>query len=561
MKKTPTIAVAIILQALLLLYALGCSVKAVTSEKGDVRTAPHIKKGIRSDDSLIQEAINLENVAFTYLEKGNDNLAIENAQKALEAKGLPEDVKHRLFLLISDASLRKGDFAKGVEYLIYAYSLTIEEKEKEEILDKVTDISARLTGEEIDNVTGKTGYVYPAGFLVLQKARLYEQQGLLENAIETIMVFMMEFPGHELSEEAKALAARLSETLEVDRNAIGCLLPLSGTYGKSGNEVLSGIEAALLEHNSRPDVLPIRIVIKDSKGDKNAADQALRELVGPDRVIGVIGPMITAEHVAETAQALEVPIITLTQKENITKAGNYVFRCFLTPTQQVEKLLSYAIDEKGITRFSILYPNDQYGLKFMTLFKEAVVSKGAEVNVVESYESGQTDFTGQIKRLKELSIGSQALFIPDGPDKIALIAPYFRYNNISGLLLMGTNLWYSPQLLKQAAWDMQGAVFPVSFFSEDTDEQTHSFVGRFKGMFGKEPGFLEAQGYDAANLFFHLLDSSPVSSRSALRDALRGVATVPTVTGFLSFDETNDAVKDLSLLKIVEKKFVKVGKE
>ena len=105
--------------------------------------------------------------------------------------------------------------------------------------------------------------------------------------------------------------------------------------------------------------------------------------------------------VLASAQEKRIPIITLSQKENIAEIGDYVFRNFITPKMQVETIVSYAIDMLGLSRFAILYPDDKYGTGFMTLFQDEVMAYGGEIVAVEPYNPDQTDFAEPIKTLLE----------------------------------------------------------------------------------------------------------------------------------------------------------------
>mgnify|MGYP000287749782 CR=1 FL=1 len=55
-------------------------------------------------------------------------------------------------------------------------------------------------------------------------------------------------------------------------------------------------------------------------------------------------------------QQMGIPIITLTQKDNIPEIGDKVFRNFITPKMQVQTLSSFSVESLGLFRFAILSP-------------------------------------------------------------------------------------------------------------------------------------------------------------------------------------------------------------
>jgi len=346
-----------------------------------------------------------------------------------------------------------------------------------------------------------------------------------------------------------------------------------------------GIELALNQFNAQPNVNPIQLLIKDSKGDPNEAVRAVESLALKDCVTGVIGPMITSESAAIKAQGLKVPIMTLTQKPDITKLGDYVFRNFLTLSLQVKAIVAYAVQELGIKKFAILYPEERYGISFMNRFWDELIVHGAEIVGIESYGVDQTDFADVIKKLvglyyprpeepattpptdqppeeeekePEPIIDFGAVFIPDTFEKISLIAPQFPYYDVADAILLGTNLWHSDKLIQVARGYVQGAIVPNGFFLNSPSPGVKDFVKSFKEVFDICPGFLEAQAYDAASIMFQLVNHPEVRSRRSLKTAFMNVKDFPGVTGLTSFDEAGDVNKQIYILKIKGRQFVQI---
>ena len=201
------------------------------------------------------------------------------------------------------------------------------------------------------------------------------------------------------SAASRQLLETLGRALLYRRYTIGVLLPLTGPYSVFGQRALTGVELALAEA-SRQNPL-VEVIVKDTGGDHRRAAQAVIDLHDAG-VAAIIGPIAAAPSAAETAQRLRMPIVTLTQREGITSIGDYVFRNFITPRMQAEALVTYAVQAKGLKRFAIFYPEDNYGKTFMNLFWDEVIRQEAFVVGVESYDVEQTDFAGAIKKFAGL---------------------------------------------------------------------------------------------------------------------------------------------------------------
>ena len=345
--------------------------------------------------SLVEDA--RFNVILAYYEQGSYSAAIKSAISALGFAATRYQ-KSRIYDLMGYSYSANNEFEDAIKSYMIAYELA-EPQKRTEILSKVKEVIACLKEPELNSLLEVYKHRVPSGHLRLQLAKEYASEDRIQPAIDVLSDFFSLFPQHEELETAMALMDELKLGLLTNRFSIGCILPLSGPYEKFGNRALTGIELALNQFNTQPDVNQIQLVIKDSKGDPNEAARAVESLVLDDGVIGIIGPMITSESAAVQAQALKVPIMTLTQKPDITKLGDYVFRDFLTLSQQVKAVVSYTVHELGIKRIAILYPEERYGIASMNTFWDVSILHGAEIVGVESYGPDQTDFADAIKKL------------------------------------------------------------------------------------------------------------------------------------------------------------------
>jgi len=146
---------------------------------------------------------------------------------------------------------------------------------------------------------------------------------------------------------------------------------------------------------------------------------------------------------------------------------------------QVNALVTYSIHNLGIKHFAILYPDDNYGTKMMNMFWDEVLRQGGQIRGVESYSGKQTDFGREIKSLTGLNFSEEdeasgekpvpivdfdALFIPDSCFTLSMIAPQLAFYDITGVQLLGTNIWNSQDILKENSEYLEGAVFTDCFF-------------------------------------------------------------------------------------------------
>ena len=173
--------------------------------------------------------------------------------------------------------------------------------------------------------------------------------GEKERSREILQLYLQKYPRGRRVEDARQLMEILTVKKE-EGIKIGCLLPLSGKYALFGQRALKGVQVALAG------LIPrygdqIRLIIRDTASDNGVALQAMQELITA-QVLAVVGPMVTAQSVAGVAQVHGIPLIAMTQREDVARPGGYVFTNFITPAMQVESLVSHAMVHLGARQFA-----------------------------------------------------------------------------------------------------------------------------------------------------------------------------------------------------------------
>jgi ABC-type branched-subunit amino acid transport system substrate-binding protein/TolA-binding protein len=412
----------------------------------------------------------------------------------------------------------------------------------------------------------------------------------LDEAREAAIKVVGSAPDGEWAFKAREVLNKIDERLQADPNVIGCLLPLSGPFSIYGQEVLNGLELGLDVFQETDERLSLlELAIRDTQGDPEIAIKGLRELAENEKVIINIGPLISkvAKNVAEKAQEFGVPNITLSQQEDITETGNMVFQNCLTPDDQIKSLSDKVILEMGLRKFAILYPANAYGRYFMNKFWDEVESSGGEITAVESYNTKETDFAAEIKKMvglfyprpeldmeiEDLMVSSKetaeseeelepiidfdAVFIPDSYERVALLASQLAYYDVKGVNLLGTNLWNSPKLIEIGGKYVRRSIFPSGFFAQSKDKNVKYFVEQYRSFFGEDPGFLAAIGYDTIRIIKEILKENRANlrTREDLRSALTESSTFDSVTGQMVFDNKRRAKRTPILLTIVGNQF------
>ena len=309
---------------------------------------------------------------------------------------------------------------------------------------------------------------------------------------------------------------------------------------------------------------------------------------------------------------MSVPLVALSHREGLPQIGPYVFRTALTVDAQARELARVAFEELGMTRFALLYPNNSYGLDFVSAFWDEVDRRKGEIRGAEMYENDATTFTEPVKRLvgrwywlarqdyketlaalrtKKLPphrlqaeieravkrlpplVDFDAVVIPESSQKIGLVTPALAVEDIvttrdpkeletikkatgnphvHPVTLLGASTWNSPQTPQSCERYCEGAVFVDAFYPDSPDPKVRNFVAAFREATGVDPHPREAEAFDTAGMLRRLITERKPTDRAALRAELERMGGFDGVTGRMRFDAHGDAQKSLFMLTIQE---------
>ncbi len=413
--------------------------------------------------------------------------------------------------------------------------------------------------------------------LVLAKGYLY--LGESDKASSLIAEFIDQADeNHILKEQAKELLRQLEKLSNVEPTTIGLLLPLSGRFARFGRLCMSAAFMAMgaYEDSTAPEAFKkFKFAIRDSGDTEESAIDAFDKLIFEDQAIGVIGPLLSKQFpiIAQKAQEYGTPLLSLSQRKGGFQEGAYVFPLALSPDQQVNMVVDYAIEKRGLKRFAILAPNDNFGQEYVDLFWDAVEQHGGKIVGYEKYTPKTTDFRDEVRallgldyaearaletkdlqrhadqfaqglkvrgRLKQRMLQAfdlkgvadfDALFIPDDPQTVGQIAPALAVEDVSGVPFLGINTWNSPEIIQRAGRYLQNSVFVDAFFAQSKNPLTSKFSAEYTKLFNAAPGSLEVQSYDAATMLLKALSQQDVSTRADLRNSLGNLGTYVGISG------------------------------
>jgi branched-chain amino acid transport system substrate-binding protein len=540
--------------------------------KGDPERALWRFKSLTTEfpqSPLFNEAKFRMGICYTRLKRPQDAIRILNE---LFSTFLSSPRMVQIFTLLGDNYLELKERLTALHW--YGKGLLIPGSDNEELRKKVKSImDASHTEEELKSIESLYRGAYAGGYAKLRLAQIAKGQGKDPVAKRYLVELETEYRGMDYIAQAR-LVFETTPPAQKSKYTVGVILPLSGIHGPFGERALQGIQSAIKETDSPF----ISLAVRDSKGNPEEAEKAVEELVNVEKVIAIVGPLlsINVDSAAKKAQQLRVPLLTLSQKELPLGKGDFVFQNSLTPPEQIQTLAHFAVKELELRTFAVFYPNSPYGLYFKNLFNQEITRRGGKLLGSVAYQEGQTDFSQEIKgffkirvlpkseskRKKEdqfkplLSV--DGIFIPDTHDRVGMILSQMAYYEVKGAFL-GTNAWNGPGLISIGGKAAEGAIFVDTFLAKNPSPLVARFVEEFRKSYQRDPETLEALSYDGAKLIKEILQSKSVSSPVQMQEELRQVRNFQGVTGLKGFGEDGKSIRTLSILAVKKGQIEKIS--
>ena len=410
--------------------------------------------------------------------------------------------------------------------------------------------------------------------------------------------FARRYHDHPLLEQVPGAEEWAAAPEDTDPTKIGILLPTTGKYGHPGTLALRGVEQALALAEEMG-LTDLQIVVQDTGDDAEQATAALDRLVKEDKVIAVIGPIVSAqgEVLNDAAEDLGVPLLMMVQRPGLAADREHVFNTWVTAEEQVDALVEQAVARLGIQNFAIAYPGKAGGARLADRFWTQVEAAGARVTAVESYDPGSTDFRETGRRLKgshyksyppgevditlaflperrkpqisdpqtELTPGIdfQAIFVPDNYKRVTMLAPGFLFEEINlgnhlpaedfpPVTLMGGSALNHPDLVARGGKYVNGTMLVDGLFLESPDPVVQRFLQGYRSTHNADPTLLEATAFDATRFVMQLLAEGVVTRREFV-ERLHLAAPAESVTGALGFSSGGEMRHEMRVLQVDRK--------
>ena len=324
--------------------------------------------------------------------------------------------------------------------------------------------------------------------------------------------------------------------------SIGVVLPLTGHLAAAGELMRQGFDLALAEiNNAQSGNTKFEFIIEDDTSTPAGAVDAFNNLIHQAGLSVILGPASSsATQVAfPIAQENQVVAVSPTAgARGLTEIGDFVFRIPLTTDVLVSKGIEVTHAKLDYQRVVTMYDEaDLFSTDRDQALQEAFTAKGVEVLTTEIFQSGDTDFSAQLTRIKALN--PDAIFVSALPPEKPGILIQARELGISAPFIVSSVTNVEVEAAGDAA---EGTITFIGWLPTDDTPGNQAFVQNYSATYGMEPNAFVASSYAALYVLAEAVKNAQSTDAFSIRDALANIKDFDTILGKLSFNADGDAI-------------------
>ncbi|MBI3092430.1 MAG: ABC transporter substrate-binding protein [Candidatus Tectomicrobia bacterium] len=359
---------------------------------------------------------------------------------------------------------------------------------------------------------------------------------------------------------AHSAAAKLMGT-EVK---IGYINPFTGWGSPLGKDNEIAVELAMEDINAAGGIggLPLKIFKYDDASRQEQAINLMRRVANSDKVLGVLGPYISALCEVAFPVANRIGIVAVSSASaapGITERNRpWTFRNVLTSERLHEPAFKSWIERYNIKRLAMAYDSADFLSKTeaTTVFPGIFKKYGVEVVTQQTFQTGNLDFSPQGVAIK--ASNAEGVVMPALHYEASNMARELRRIEVKVPLYVGIGS-ISPAYTRLGKAAVEGTMAAQSFWPDNPDPRVQSFVKRYKERAaGKVPPHYSANIYDNLFIMKDAIEKNGVTNdpaklaedRAKIRDWWTNLKDYKGVSGMSSMQPNGDMAKEIYIMEV-----------
>jgi len=337
-----------------------------------------------------------------------------------------------------------------------------------------------------------------------------------------------------------------------DTVKIGLVMPMTGTVGAAGQEVVAAVKLYMAQHGDMVAGKKIELIIRDDGSIPDNAKRLAQEFVVNDHV-AILGAGTTpsAMSMAPIATEGKVPtVVMISGTSVVTERSPYYVRTSFTLGQQSGIIADWAIQngsKKAVMILSDWAPGAEAGKVFAANFTKG----GGQVLDTLKVPLANPDFSPFLQRAHDLAPDTLFVFVPAG--QAGTFARQFSERGLdkSGIKLIGPGDIVDDDDLPTTGDTLLGVVTAGIYSAAHPSQLNKDYAAAYKKATGHRANFISVSGYDGMNLIYQALKATNGNTDAdTVIGAMKGMKW-ESPRGPISIDpRTRDIVQNIYIRKV-----------
>ncbi len=336
---------------------------------------------------------------------------------------------------------------------------------------------------------------------------------------------------------------------------VGVAIPLSGNRADVGEYVKNALTLAAEKIDATSGHARLDFLFEDTKYEATAAVSAVKKLIDLDKVGYIIGPGGSSEALAVAPVAEQnktILIIPGAQTDELSKAGDYIFRTIYNTSQEVPVFGPFVASKMKGGTIHFLALNTAISDPYIKQITPILEANGKRVGLVEKFDPKDANFVAQLTKIKAQN--PTDIFLIAVPKQAGII---MKEAHDLGMNVQFYNIGVESAEIFTAAGNLaDGLYYPYSFDGKTGSPEQVAFFTEYVRRFGTEPDTVSANAYDAALMLSTCIYKNG-SDTEKVKDCLYATQEYAGASGTFSIDTNGDALKTIFIKTIKNGEFVR----
>jgi len=330
----------------------------------------------------------------------------------------------------------------------------------------------------------------------------------------------------------------------------GVICSITGNFPLAGENTKKGVDMAVKEINEAGGVLGQKFVVtyQDDAANQTGAVNALNKLIS-ENVVGVVGPNMSSNVIAmsDTVKTAGIPCLIGGTSPKIAELKNpNIFRIRPSDNITAAAAAKFMHETLGMKQLGIIYNTDDFGSGARDVMTEHFKDKTDVKLTMEGVNTGDTDLSGQITKMK--SAGIEALIYWGHDAEVAILARQVNELGLDVPVLTSRSL---PQVVSAIDGSyIDGWYVALDECMNDPSDVIQNFVKAYQAEYdGQTPELYAGAFYGATKLLADAIERAGTTDHEAVSKALRETDGVQGIIGKYVCQDNQDMLNCCAVMQ------------